>query len=205
MAISTYAELKTSIANWAARDDDTSRIPEFISLTEDRIALKLRIRAMETTVDLTISSQTIALPTGFVAQRRLYLDNDRSRLEFYPPEDFWIRNATSETGMPKLYTVEGDNVVVAPTPDGSYTGKLLYFKKFTALSNDDDTNWILTNARGLYLFGALLELSMFHEDEVGAIKWAIRFDNLIEEVESSNRKDRYPAGSLQQRSDVFVT
>ena len=34
MAITTYAELKSSIANWLNRDDLTSVIPDFISLTE---------------------------------------------------------------------------------------------------------------------------------------------------------------------------
>ena len=38
MAIGTYAELKTAIANFLARDDLTDRIPEFISLAEARMS-----------------------------------------------------------------------------------------------------------------------------------------------------------------------
>ncbi|KKM78968.1 hypothetical protein LCGC14_1354670 [marine sediment metagenome] len=202
MAINTFGTLKTGIANWLERDDLTSRIPEFIELTEDRIGRELRVRAMETTTNLTVSSQETALPTGFVQQRRLYRDNDVSRLEFFPPEDFWIRNAKSQTGTPKLYTIEGDNLVVAPSPDVSQTFKLLYFKTFTALSADPDTNWVLINARGLYLFGALIEAAMFLEDEVGAIKWSVRWDNLLEKVHAADAQDRWPLGSLQMRSDV---
>ncbi len=202
MAITNYGELKTAVANWSSRDDEDSRIPEFISLTEDTIGRELRVRAMETTTDLTVISQETALPTGFVQQRRLFRDNDAMRLEYHPPEDFWIRNAKSETGTPKLYTIEGDNLVVAPAPDTSQTFKLLYFKTFDALSDDADTNWVLTNARGLYLFGTLLEQAMFHEDEVGALKWSIRWDNLLEKVHTADRLDRYPLGSLQMRSDV---
>ena len=203
MALTNYGELLTAIANWAERDDLDSRIPEFIALTEDSIGRELRVRDMETTIDLTVSSQETALPTGFVQQRRLYRDSDAARLEYFPPEDFWIRNAKSQTGAPKLFTIEGDNLVVAPAPDTSYTLKLLYFKTFTALSDDGDTNWVLTNARGLYLFGALLELSMFDEDEVGALKWSISWDNLLEKVHTADKLDRYPLGSLQMRSDVL--
>ena len=202
MSITNFGELKTAVGLWLERDDLTSRIPEFVSLTEDNIGRELRVRAMETSVDLTVSSQETALPTGFVQQRRLYRDNDASRLEYFPPEDFWIRNAKSETGPPKIYTIEGDNLVVGPTPDVSQTFKMLYLKTFTALSADGDTNWVLTNARGLYLFGALLEASMFLEDEVGAIKWSIRWDNLLEKVHTANASDRFPLGSLQMRSDV---
>jgi len=34
MAISTYSELKTAIADWTARDDLTSYIDNFIDLAE---------------------------------------------------------------------------------------------------------------------------------------------------------------------------
>ena len=42
MAISTYGELKTAIENWlGGRTDQTSRVPEWISQAEDRIAQEL--------------------------------------------------------------------------------------------------------------------------------------------------------------------
>ena len=206
MSINNYGTLKTAIANWLERDDLVSRIPEFITLAEDRMDQKLRIRLMEHTVDLTISAQETALPTGFVSQRRLYIDTPLKALEYYPPEDFWIRNAVNQTAQPKLYTIEGDNIMVAPTPDTTYTGKILYYRTITGgLTEDDDTNLILANTRGLYLYGALMEAAMFIEDEAGAIKWSIRFDNLIEEVADADRDDRFPLGSLQQRSLMAVT
>ena len=48
MAIGTYDELKTAVANWLDRDDLTDRIPEFISLAEARFNRVLRLRSMET-------------------------------------------------------------------------------------------------------------------------------------------------------------
>jgi len=37
MAIGTYAELQTAVANWLDRSDLTDRIQEFIDLAEARI------------------------------------------------------------------------------------------------------------------------------------------------------------------------
>ena len=37
MAIGTYAELQTAVANWLDRDDLTDRIPEFIALAEAKM------------------------------------------------------------------------------------------------------------------------------------------------------------------------
>jgi len=36
MAISTYSELKTAVANWLDRSDLTDVIPDFITLAETR-------------------------------------------------------------------------------------------------------------------------------------------------------------------------
>lgn len=47
MAITTFSELKTGIANWLERDDLTSRIPEFIALAEARHRREIRIRQMQ--------------------------------------------------------------------------------------------------------------------------------------------------------------
>lgn len=207
MAITDYGELKTAIANWLERDDLTSRIPEFIAMAEDTIAQdkRLRIRAMETSTDLTISSRTTTLPTGFIGARRLYLDGTPlKRVEFLPPEQFWIRNLATQTGLPKYFTIEGEDLVVGPAPDSTYTGKLLYYARFDALSADTDTNWLLTNARGVMLFATLLEAGNFIEDDQRTVLWAARYDDLVEKVFEANKRDRYTGAPLVARSDVQI-
>lgn len=207
MAITNFGELKTAVASWLERDDLTNRIPEFIALAEDRIRQnkKLRLRAMETSSDLTISSQTTALPTRFVEARRLYLDGSpKRRVEFLTPENFWIRHLANQTGLPKFFTVEGDDLVVGPAPDQSYTGKMLYWQSFAPLSSDSDTNWILSNARGLLLYGALIEAAPFLEDDARTLTWATLFDDLVDKVHEANKRDRHSGAPIMTRSDVQV-
>ena len=193
MSISTYAELQTAVANWLARDDLTARVPEFISLAEDRIAHDLRIRAMETSADITISAQTAALPTGFLQQRRLYLNADNARnLQYLTPDNFWTKWASVSSGEPEVFTIEGENFVFGPAPDSTYTGKCLYYKRFDALSDDADTNWILTNARGLYLYGALLEAAPFIRNDPRIALWSGMWDNELDRVQKADDRDRHP-------------
>lgn len=47
MAITSYSELSTAVANWLERDDLTSRIPEFISLAEARHRREIRLRQQQ--------------------------------------------------------------------------------------------------------------------------------------------------------------
>jgi len=204
MSITNYGELKSAVASWLERDDLTSRIPEFIAMAEDRIGLDLRIRPMETSVDVTISAQTASLPTGFLGARRFVLDNDAARIEYLSPQQFWKRGMARDTGIPKAYTIEGDNLVFAPYPSsGSYTGKLYYWQKFTALSGDADTNWLFTNARGILLYASLLEAAMYLEDDEAAARWGRLYEDIKGRVNVSDSQDRFPVGATM-RSEVSV-
>lgn len=207
MAITNFGELKTAVENWLERDDLTNRIPEFIAMAEDRVAQdkRIRVRAMETSSDLTVNAQTVALPTRFIGARRLYLDGTpRRRLEFLPPEEFWIRHLATQTSQPKFFTIEGENLVFGPAPDTTYTGKLLYYQRFAPFSADIDTNWIMSNARGLYLYGSLLEAVPFLEEDSRAITWSAFYDDLADKVKEADKRDRYTGSPLVMRSDVEV-
>ena len=207
MAITTYGELQTAIANWLQRSDLTSRLPEFIALAEDRVAHDLRIREMETTSDVTItaSTTTTALPTNFLGLRRMYLNvSGAPRIDYYPPEAFWKIYDSANSGRPIRVTIEAGNFVWGPTPDSSYTAKALCWIKPTAWSATSDTNSILTNHTGLYLYGSLLEAALYLEDDAAAMKYAMRYQEEVERVKRSDRKDRYPAGQKSSRSEVGI-
>ena len=72
MALDSYTNLKTAIANFLARDDLSSEIDDFIDLTEADLNRRLRIRAMENVSSFTIDSETEALHTGFLQVRSFH-------------------------------------------------------------------------------------------------------------------------------------
>jgi len=82
MALSTYAELKTSIANWLNRSDLTDEIAnDFIKLVESEYNSKFRIRKMLTSdTSFTIDSELEALPTGFLQVRDFFITSFSSFL-----------------------------------------------------------------------------------------------------------------------------
>ena len=74
MALTTYTELKTSLANWLNRSDLTTEIADdFIKLAEADFNSKLRVRSMVAQTTITINAETEALPTGFLQVRDLYI------------------------------------------------------------------------------------------------------------------------------------
>lgn len=199
MAISTYAELQTAISNWLDRSDLTSRIPEFISLAEGRIARKLRIREMETESDVALVSgtRTAAVPAGFREVRRVYLNSSPVKeLEYMTPQDYWNRYASTNTGKPVVFTVEGTNFLFGPIPDSAYTAKVLHYKALDALSAS--AHGVFTANPDVYLYGSLLAAEPFLRNDKRISVWKAMFDESLMELEQQNSK---LAGPMVMRDD----
>ena len=207
MAITTYSELKTAVANWINRTDLTSRIPEFIALAETRINRRLRIRAMETVynADTASSTKLYALPTGFAGMRSFKLNTDPlTDLDYMTPENMDRIWAGSSTGKPKAYTLEGDNLRLSPTPDGAYEMELLYYKKFDALSDAAPTNWLMLNAPDVLLYGACLEAAPYMKGHPDIPVWGEFFKSAMDDIETEDEQDRHSGGAMAVRPDSPV-
>lgn len=201
MAISTYTELQTAVENWLDRSDLDSRIPEFIALAEDTINKRLRIRAMETRATTTVAEEYIALPSDFLEMRNFQLNTSpKQTLRLVTPEyidTFW---AGSTTGQPKVFTFVGGEIQVAPSPGGSYTAEMDYYAKWDIAS--DSTNWLLTNAPSVYLYGSLLQAEPFLKNDKRIPVWESRFEKALMDVEVADRRERWSGNSLAIRADI---
>ena len=204
MAISTYAELQTAIKSWSKRTDLDATIPDFIKLAETRINRNIRIRIMETRVTTnTVSAQKYyGLPDNFVQMRHFKLNTSPvTDLDYLTPERLDTIWAGSTSGKPSVYTLTGDEVRVAPTPSGVYTMEMLYYKKFSALTDANTTTELLTACPDVYLYGALIELSAFTEHNEGVMKWTQLFNETINAISNEDAKDRHAGSALRTVPD----
>ncbi len=214
MSIALYSELQTAIANLINRDDLTSRIPEWVAAAETRIHYgsmeapyqsdPLRIRAMEESVYTTISDGSVQLPTRFLQARRLYTAGDNGRkLNFLDPDEFWNRYTRTTSGVPVHFSLEGENLLIGPTPNGSYTAELLYYEAFAALSASTDTNWLLQNAPYAYVHGAAIEGFRYLRNFTAMGDSHSAFCGIVNALNLSDRRDRY-SGSPWVATTDFV-
>lgn len=211
MAITNFAEVKTAVADYLARDDLTSYIPDFIIGAETRInygsgnpfpSEALRIRAMETSADITFNSaggRTASLPTDFLQMRRVYWSaNPNRRLEQMSPEQFWGSWIGTESGLATHYIIEGDDIVIGAEEVG--TAKMLYYKKFGDIANN--TPWLLTNAPHIYVYGALLEAAPFLHNDERLQTWHGMFTAAISGLMKADKRDRWSGSVLSIRRDT---
>ncbi len=213
MALSTYAELKTGIANWLNRSDLTDEIADdFIKLTEADFNAKLRIRAMEQIDSITIDSETESVPTGFIGVRSFYILSSSVKypLDYITPANMFEIRGGSRTGKPRAYTIESDNETetfrFGPSPDTSYTGYLSYYKAISALSVSNTSNWMLANHPAVYLYGSLYHAANFLGgiDQGQLSQWLQMYATALERLERNDREDQFSGSPLQIRTDVTV-
>ena len=160
MAIGTYAELQTAVANWLDRDDLTARIPEFITLAEARFNRLLRLRSMESkyTANTVAGQRNLALPTSYIQMRNFQVNtNPLTTLSYVTPEIYDRLWGGSTSGTPKFYTILANEVSFGPIPATVMQVEMLFYKKFDNLSVTTTTNSLLTDAPDVYLYGAMME------------------------------------------------
>jgi len=200
MAISTYTELKTAVANWLDRDDLTDRIPEFIALAETRMNRVLRLRMMEAkyTASTVGAQRNYALPTGYLQMRNFQLNTSPiTTLSYVSPEIFDRLWGGSTGGTPQFYTILANEIQLGPIPASVQTMEMLFYKKITALSGTNLTEQMLTNNPDIYLYGALLEAEPFIMNDERVALWAKGFAQAVADLQEQDNKDRHSGSALR--------
>lgn len=194
MAITNYSELQAAIDGWIDHTLFTAKSPDFITLFEAAANRRLRVRQQEAVATMTISavSGTGTMPSDYLSWRRVVHSGDLlTELEYVEPSFHALRYPEQPSGIPRIFTIEGEAMTVRPIPD---TGSvfLKYFAKIPALTASATTNWLLTAHPDVYLFGALVEAEMFGSNDDRAPVWKARRDEIFEEIEKLSNKTRAP-------------
>jgi hypothetical protein len=193
MSLTNYTDLQAAIAAWMVRSDLTAVIPDFITLFEAEANRVLRTRAQETAGTVTMSSGSGTLPTDYLGWKRLtWTGSPVMELEYVHPD--WLKAAypTTPSGIPKVWTIEGGSIKIAPVDDTSLS--FLYYAKVPALSTG--TNWLMSAHPDLYLYGALGEGWAYLLDTEKAALCFARRDAMFE---SLNRLDMHTRGPSAPR------
>lgn len=206
MAITTYAELQTSVANFLARDDLTAQIPDFIALAEARMGRELDTRSQikRVTAETVAGAEFIDLPTDLRKIQGIKINSNPVKvLDYATSYDYYNLTPSNGTGTPSYYTVVGTAIGLRPIPDSVLTIEMIYSDDIDALSSTNTTNTILTRHPDAYLFGALAAASVFLMDDARAAQFDQVFSRTISEMKRDTDDAKF-GGSLVMRSDYAV-
>ena len=199
MAIANYTDLQASVANWLARSDLTTVIPDFIVIAEANFNRTLRTLQQETKdAAFSISTEYVAVPTGFLEARSMYLNTSPASALSFVPADTQTNNYPA-TGRPTGFSLTGSNFRFSPAPDATYTATLIYYKAIPALASNA-TNWLLTAHPDAYLYGSLIAASGYIQDDGRVAGIKALYEQVIAEIKGSDNKNRWGGNGMRIRA-----
>lgn len=208
--ITDYASLQTAVTEYLARDQDSTliaRIPTFIQFAEAKFNRQLFVRQMEqrsTALVDTASGEPefISLPADFQSMRRVRLSSVTGKpcLEFRSGTqiDEYRFGRSNVAAQPRYFTVFGDEIELAPTPDAAYTIEMVYRKSIPPLASYG-VNWLLALAPDLYLYGALLESAPYIKEDARIQTWGLGLAGALNDLNNLGLTSTFNAGPMTVR------
>jgi hypothetical protein len=206
MALTTYNELKSSVADWLNRTDLTAVVPDFISLAEAQIERTLRTRQMIVRATASIDTEYSAVPSDFLETKSIKLNtNPVTALAFESIDAMDSMKSTMylSPGKPQYFSIVGGQIRVLPVPDNSYTAELTYYAKLTKLSSTVSSNWLLASSPDVYLYGSLMQASPYLKDDARIPVWSSMYASALEAIQVADDRGATSGGAIMMRARTF--
>jgi hypothetical protein len=197
MAITSYAELQSSVAGWLNRTDLSAVIPDFIALAEAQFNRVMRAREMQGQSTADITTAFFALPADFAELKSMRLTDP-------------LGADSPVASVPQFFSILGEQFQIYPPPNGSYTANLIYVRKLVPLSTSAPTNWLLETAPDIYLYGALVQAAQYLRDAEGLATWKTLLEQSIEELRVGDKpvigplRTDFPRLGIDRRYSIYT-
>lgn len=201
MAITTYDELKSAIADFLDRDDLTAVIPTFISLAEAQMQREIRHYRMVQRASGQIDSRYSEVPNGWLETIRFHIAGaQETRLELTSLDDMMqLREQNNMAGTPTHYAHVGTTFEIYPTPDAEYEIQLMYYEQLPKLSASVTSNWLLEVAPDAYLYGTLVQSAPYLKDDARLQVWGGLYAGAVQAVNRDNERARFGGSGIRMR------
>lgn len=206
MAITTYSELKSAIADELNRQDLTSVIPNFISLAEARFNRDLRVRQMVKRANATTvaGNRYLSLPTDWQEARNLQVTangrNNRLQYATLDYADTFNADRADTSGVPIYFNVTGAEIELIPKPAGEYPVEMTYYGRITPLSDTATSNWLLAQWPDIYLYGSLIHSAPYLKEDDRLNVWSAIYDRLTGDIRVADERAQYSGSILKART-----
>jgi hypothetical protein len=144
------------------------------------------------TYNLTASTSTLIIPADFLEIIDMYYAN--TNLTRVPLSKYVEMSQPAESGTPRYFTREGENIKIYPYPtSGSIS--MNYYGQFTEMTADTDENDLAIIASDLITYGALGYASDYFLDERGPL-FETKFVQFLSELQEQ-ANDAEVSGTVQ--------
>lgn len=197
--ITNYATLQSAIADYLNRADLTAQIQTFIQFAEADLNTRLRSREMIVNATATSDGQFVALPPDWLEAINMMIVGGQSPLRYITPDEAdTIIKAQTYTST-RFYSMTTGVIELVPPAVDDITIDMVYYGKIPALSDANTTNWLLTKAPDVYLYGALTHAAPFLMDDQRMAVFSQIYLARVQSLQDESQKSLHSGSPLISR------
>ncbi len=193
-----YATLQSHVADTWNRTDLTGVIPNLIQQFEAQAKRESRLRKLTDRGVVVVSADNLQLPSDFYSLEAWYHDGGT----YFGPitsvgadQIGSLKAAYGDTGVPQFASIVDGRVRFAPEPDGVYDTAMTYWRQVVSLSDTNTTNWLITEAPDIYLYGTLLESAPYLKDDERLATWGTLYEQRLDALHEATQDAQF-GGSI---------
>lgn len=198
--ITNYATLQSTIADYLNRADLTSQIQTFIQFAEADLNSRLRDRLMIVRAEATSNQEYVQLPADWLEALNLQIVGGMSPLRYITLDESDIVNSTRVLTSPSFYSLMNGAIELVPPPAVDVDIEMVYYGKIPALSDAVATNWLLTKAPDVYLYGALTHAAPFLMDDARIQTFGQIYLARVQSLQDESQKSLHSGSPLIART-----
>jgi hypothetical protein len=198
--ITNYATLQSTIADYLNRADLTSQIQTFIQFVESDLNSRLRCREMIVRATATSDQEYVQLPADWVEAINLQIVDGTSPLRYVTLDEGDIINKAQVLTQVSVYSLMNGAIELIPAPAVDIEIEMIYYGKIPALTDNNTTNWLLTKAPDVYLYGALTHAAPFLMDDQRISVFGNIYLKRVEELNQESQKSLHSGSPLIART-----
>lgn len=198
--ITNYSTLQSAIADYLNRADLTSQIQTFIQFVEADLNTRLRCREMIVRANATSDQEYVQLPADWVEAINLQIVDGASPLRYVTLDEGDIINKAQVLTQVSVYSLMNGAIELIPAPSDNIEIEMVYYGKIPALTDVNTTNWLLTKAPDVYLYGALVHAAPFLMDDQRIPVFGNIYLKRVEELNQESQKSLHSGSPLISRT-----
>ncbi len=198
--ITNYSTLKSTIADYLNRADLTSQIETFIQFAEADLNTRLRCREQIVRAEATSSAEFVQLPADWLEAINLHIVGGQQPLRYVTLDEADIINKEQIYTAPHFYSLMNGAIEIIPEPADDIDIEMIYYAKIPALTDVNTTNWLLTKAPDVYLYGALTHAAPFLMDDQRIPVFAQIYLARVQALQDESQKSLHSGSPLIART-----
>lgn len=190
--ITDYASLQAAIGDWLNRTDVS--IPVFIQLAEANLRRDRRARKLQDLGTFVITEDGGELPSDFLSLESWA----HAGPTYYGPIEITSmdgladqKRALGPNGVPRFAALVEGGAYFAPAPSSSFSTRLVYWRKILPLSDENPTNWLLTDHPDIYLYGSLIESAPYLREDERIALWEDRYGKALNSLDIATQNAQF--------------